>query len=78
MAFAGYDVEDDSLHEECGVFGIWDVPDAAVVTALGSPPRAAARAAARTMTTGERRPPPGAPRTVQRVPMQVPVHMLRS
>ena len=35
MAFAGYDVEDDSLHEECGVFGIWDVPDAAVVTALG-------------------------------------------
>jgi len=35
MAFAGYDVEDDSLHEECGVFGIWDVPDSAVVTALG-------------------------------------------
>jgi amidophosphoribosyltransferase len=27
--------EDDSLHEECGVFGIWNVVDAAAVTALG-------------------------------------------
>ena len=35
MAFAGKRIEDDSLHEECGVFGIWNVPDAAVVTALG-------------------------------------------
>jgi len=30
--FAG---DDDKLHEECGVFGIWDHPDAAAVTALG-------------------------------------------
>ena len=35
MAFAGQCIEDDGLHEECGVFGIWNVPDAAVVTALG-------------------------------------------
>jgi len=27
--------DDDSLHEECGVFGVWNVPDAAAVTALG-------------------------------------------
>jgi amidophosphoribosyltransferase len=27
--------DDDKLHEECGVFGIWGVPDAAAVTALG-------------------------------------------
>ena len=27
--------EDDKLHEECGVFGVWGVPDAAAVTALG-------------------------------------------
>jgi len=27
--------EDDKLHEECGVFGIWDNADAAAVTALG-------------------------------------------
>jgi len=27
--------DDDSLHEECGVFGIWNMPDAAAVTALG-------------------------------------------
>ena len=26
---------DDKLHEECGVFGVWNVPDAAAVTALG-------------------------------------------
>ncbi len=26
---------DDKLHEECGVIGLWDVPDAAAVTALG-------------------------------------------
>ncbi len=27
--------EDDKLHEECGVFGVWGVPDAAAVIALG-------------------------------------------
>ena len=27
--------EDDKFHEECGVFGLWNVPDAAAVTALG-------------------------------------------
>ena len=26
---------DDAFHEECGVFGVWNVPDAAAVTALG-------------------------------------------
>jgi amidophosphoribosyltransferase len=26
---------DDKFHEECGVFGIWDHPDAAAITALG-------------------------------------------
>ena len=26
--------EDDTLHEECGVFGVWNLPDAAAVTAL--------------------------------------------
>jgi amidophosphoribosyltransferase len=35
MGFAESSIDDDSLHEECGVFGIWNVPDAAVVTALG-------------------------------------------
>jgi len=25
----------DKLHEECGVFGVWNLPDAAAVTALG-------------------------------------------
>src|SRR3954454_1730621 len=35
MAFTSRNIEDDSLHEECGVFGIWNVPDAAAVTALG-------------------------------------------
>jgi amidophosphoribosyltransferase len=34
MAFATRLIDDDALHEECGVFGIWNVPDAAVVTAL--------------------------------------------
>ena len=29
------DPEADKLHEECGVFGVWNVPDAAAVTALG-------------------------------------------
>ena len=28
-------MEDDTLHEECGVFGVWGVSDAAAVTALG-------------------------------------------
>jgi amidophosphoribosyltransferase len=27
--------DDDKLHEECGVFGVWNMPDAAAVTALG-------------------------------------------
>ena len=27
--------DDDRLHEECGVFGIWGHPDAAAITALG-------------------------------------------
>ena len=27
--------DDDKFHEECGVFGVWNVPDAAAVTALG-------------------------------------------
>ena len=27
--------DDDTLHEECGVFGVWGVADAAAVTALG-------------------------------------------
>ncbi len=31
---AGAD-DDDSFHEECGVFGVWNTPDAAAVTALG-------------------------------------------
>jgi amidophosphoribosyltransferase len=26
---------DDKFHDECGVFGVWRVPDAAAVTALG-------------------------------------------
>ena len=35
MAFESRTIDDDALHEECGVFGIWNVPDAAAVTALG-------------------------------------------
>jgi amidophosphoribosyltransferase len=31
----GIDLEDDRLHEECGVFGIFGHPDAAAITALG-------------------------------------------
>ena len=27
--------DDDKLHEECAVFGVWNVPDATAVTALG-------------------------------------------
>ena len=27
--------DDDKPHEECGVFGVWNVPDAAALTALG-------------------------------------------
>ncbi|HEY5301437.1 MAG TPA: amidophosphoribosyltransferase [Acetobacteraceae bacterium] len=36
MAFttAGHE-DDDKPHEECGVFGVWNVPDASAVTALG-------------------------------------------
>ena len=26
---------DDKFHDECGVFGVWNVPDSAAVTALG-------------------------------------------
>src|ERR1700722_17902383 len=29
------DDTDDKFHDECGVFGVWNVPDAAAVTALG-------------------------------------------
>ena len=29
------EIDDDKLHEECGVFGVWNVTDAAAVTALG-------------------------------------------
>src|SRR5207248_2500361 len=32
---AGAPESDDKLHEECGVFGIWNSADAAAVTALG-------------------------------------------
>ncbi|WP_298286079.1 amidophosphoribosyltransferase [Acidocella sp.] len=28
-------IDDDKFHEECGVFGAWNVPDAAAITALG-------------------------------------------
>jgi len=28
-------LDDDKLHEECGVFGVWNVTDAAAITALG-------------------------------------------
>ncbi|HVC62895.1 MAG TPA: amidophosphoribosyltransferase [Acetobacteraceae bacterium] len=31
----GDDDNDDKPHEECGVFGVWNTPDAAAVTALG-------------------------------------------
>ena len=34
MAFCTGGSDDDTLHEECGVFGVWNVPDAAAVTAL--------------------------------------------
>ena len=27
--------DDDKPHEECGIFGVWNVPDAAALTALG-------------------------------------------
>lgn len=35
MAVTNRPIEDDKPHEECGVFGIWNVPDAAALTALG-------------------------------------------
>ena len=35
MALTTHPFDDDKLHEECGVFGVWNVPDAAAVTALG-------------------------------------------
>jgi amidophosphoribosyltransferase len=35
MACQIRDLDDDKPHEECGVFGIWNVPDAAALTALG-------------------------------------------
>ena len=34
MAFVAA-ADDDKPHEECGVFGVWNVPDAAALTALG-------------------------------------------
>ena len=34
-ALSGFDAEADRLHEECGVFGVYDHPDAAALTALG-------------------------------------------
>jgi amidophosphoribosyltransferase len=30
-----FDLDSDRLHEECGVFGVYDHPDAAALTALG-------------------------------------------
>ncbi len=35
MNVAAREFEDDKLHEECGVFGVWNVGDAAALTALG-------------------------------------------
>ncbi len=35
MAFLPASDDGDKPHEECGVFGVWNVPDAAAVTALG-------------------------------------------
>ncbi|MBV9248745.1 MAG: amidophosphoribosyltransferase [Acetobacteraceae bacterium] len=35
MALATQPHDDDKLHEECGVFGVWNIPDAAALTALG-------------------------------------------
>ncbi len=35
VAVAPHLVDDDKPHEECGVFGVWNMPDAAAVTALG-------------------------------------------
>ena len=29
------DIDEDKLHEECGVFGVYNHPDAAALTALG-------------------------------------------
>ena len=35
MALPSVVIEDDHFHEECGVFGVWNVKDAAALTALG-------------------------------------------
>src|SRR5580698_8025587 len=35
MPLAARPDDDDKLHEECGVFGVWNLPSAAAVTALG-------------------------------------------
>src|SRR5579863_9991816 len=35
MPLAACYLDDDKPKEECGVFGVWNVPDAAAVTALG-------------------------------------------
>ena len=35
MVLTPTETDDDKLHEECGVFGVWNVTDAAAVTALG-------------------------------------------
>jgi amidophosphoribosyltransferase len=34
-AFPARDPDDDALRLECGVFGVWDAPEAAAITALG-------------------------------------------
>ena len=35
MVLTEAEMQDDKLHEECGVFGVWNVSDSAAVTALG-------------------------------------------
>ena len=35
MLLTQSEMDDDKLHEECGVFGVWGVTDAAALTALG-------------------------------------------
>jgi amidophosphoribosyltransferase len=35
MSSSNFDLEDDRLHEDCGVFGVFNHPDAAAITAIG-------------------------------------------
>ena len=35
MPLAAHYADDDKPREECGVFGVWNLPDSAAVTALG-------------------------------------------